>query len=229
MELLSEDYSNLLHYLIYLGSLKKINDVELFKIIYIILNNKLRITNIYNIDLKLKTLKKNNIYFCFNYLCLLYNLNYEQERMTKLINYKKKNKLNLMDINILDKFKKIIVYIKSFNDTIFQILKYKKKYGTEWEQINTLEINKRLDLLIKFFGIKYLKENNFPVIEISDFDTFDFNKKISFYFNFLEKLEYHLSKIMNNYKGIMLDLDEMEILFNNLMNLNINEKINFST
>ena len=223
-EITDDDYSNFFYYFVFLCSNDKLKDMEFFKLCYLIFSFKLKIEKVMDINKKLYILKNKNCFLCYNYLYVLYNLSKQEQYMESLLKkmnhntFLKKRKL-IIKSDIYYYFRKTFTFIKSFDDNLFQILKHKKKYDKQWEEINSIELKIRFDAIKKFFGSKYLIEIGIISKEEGekDFLLLDFDKKIIYFFNLMNKIEVHLNNIIKNYEMILNELNELENIYKKLM------------
>lgn len=234
-------------YIIYHEIIKNsLTEIEILFYLETLFKNNLNLFLINNIKDGINSIKKNNISI-YKYLLNKYkqqkyeNYFYELFKLfencngtiSKLLNnindmkYMFDNKIilqnNINKINrIIDSFddKKFIFSINNFNN-------FSKVNIDNIKIINSNEIINRLFCLINTFGINPLKKINIDIINIKEFNQFNYINKIKYYQNCIEKISQFSIKLKNNFCLYLDSISQINFV-KNLFNLKYNKVINYS-
>lgn len=105
-----------------------------------------------------------------------------------------------------NKLDKIYFYIKSFDDNKFNdslkmsnIIKINNDMTIKtWENINNYEIEKRFDMLINYYGLRFIRMCGIKILSYYLFKELEFNERVNYYCNSIERIINIIIKIRND-------------------------------
>lgn len=219
----TNEYINLMNYFMFFYIKKRINTVNIFNLIYLILR-RYQLVKYNEVDITLESNEMNDGDKLYVYLEIYTRLHENvimiSNFLCKLIASDGEIKYYFITNNVpLNEMKhKLYEIISSYNDKYFcnNIYKNKNKILALNESINwhSMEIENRLRLIVEKFGLIFLRS-----IKVNIISNVEFNKMV-----YSEKVKYYklcICKLQKFYKKFNFLLEQKELIDNEMCKLDL--------